>query len=75
MRPVPLRVLTWGTVAAAVSSAVWLSSTNQGGILCLIGYPATSRAIGVDVPLPAAPTGAGPSSPTGSSAPPFRRTP
>ena len=31
MRTVPLRVLTWGTVVAAVSSAVWLSTAAAIG--------------------------------------------
>jgi len=30
MRTVPIRVLTWGTAAAAVSSAVWLSTAAVG---------------------------------------------
>jgi hypothetical protein len=29
MRTAPLQLLTWGTVAAAVGSAVWLSNTDQ----------------------------------------------
>jgi hypothetical protein len=34
MRTMPLRVLTWGTAAAAVTSAIWLSSISQAAILC-----------------------------------------
>jgi hypothetical protein len=64
MRTVPLQLLTWGTITAAVSSAVWLSSTDQGPVFCSVGYRATSRAIGIDVdlPLPIEPTRAGHSS-------------
>jgi hypothetical protein len=59
MRTVPLQLLTWGTIACSVTSAVWLSSTDQGPVFCSVGYRATSRAIGVDVPTPAEPTRAG----------------
>lgn len=68
MRTVQLQMLTWGTITAAVSSAVWLSSTDQSALLCSVGYRATSGALGIDLPLPTAPTGAGHSMPPGSSA-------
>jgi hypothetical protein len=69
MRTVPLQLLTWGTITAAVSSAVWLSSTDQGAVFCSVGYRATSRAIGIDIPLPTEPARAGHSSTVpGSSA-------
>ena len=67
MRTVPLQLLTWGTIACSVTSAVWLSSTDQGPLFCSVSYRATSRAIGVDIPMPAEPTRAGPAKP-GSSA-------
>ena len=60
MRTMPLQLLTWGTVAAAVGSAVWLSNTDQAAVLCSVSYRATSQAMGLDDPLPAEPTGAGP---------------
>ncbi len=62
MRTVPIQLLTWGTVSAAVGSAVWLSSTDQNPVFCSIGYRATSHVLGVDVPLPIVPTSAGRSS-------------
>jgi hypothetical protein len=68
MRAMPLQLLTWGTITAAISSAAWLSSTDQGLILCSVGYRATSRALGVDLPMPTEPTRAGPSAKPGSSA-------
>jgi hypothetical protein len=61
MRAMPLQFLTWGTITAAVGSAVWLSSTDQGAVFCSVGYRATSRAMGIDIPLPTEPTRAGPS--------------
>ena len=69
MRTVPLQMLTWGTITAAVGSAVWLSSTDQSPLFCSVGYRATSNAMGIDIPLPAAPTRAGHTSiPAGSGA-------
>ncbi len=59
MRTMPLQFLTWGTITAAVGSAVWLSSTDQGAVFCSVGYRATSRAMGVDIALPLEPTRAG----------------
>ena len=62
MRTMPLQLLTWGTVTAAVGSAVWLSSADQAAVFCSVGYRATSQAMGIDVPLPTEePTRAGPS--------------
>ncbi len=61
MRTMPLQFLTWGTITAAVGSAVWLTSTDQSPVFCSVGYRATSRALGIDVPLPTVPTRAGPS--------------
>jgi hypothetical protein len=61
MRAMPLQLLTWGTVTAAVGSAVWLSNTDQAAVLCSVSYRATSSAMGLDDPMPAEPTGAGPS--------------
>ena len=59
MRTMPLQLLTWGTITAAVGSAVWLSNTDQGAFICSVGYRATSQAMGLDIPLPAEPTRAG----------------
>ena len=59
MRTMPLQLLTWGTITAAVGSAVWLTSTDQNAVFCSVGYRATSNAMGIDVPLPAEPTRAG----------------
>ena len=61
MRTVPLQFLTWGTITAAVGSAVWLSSTDQAAVFCSFGYRATSQAVGIDIPIPTEPTRAGPS--------------
>ena len=60
MRTMPLQLLTWGTVTAAVGSAVWLSNTDQAAVFCSVGYRATSNAMGLDIPLPTEPTRAGP---------------
>ncbi len=68
MRAVPIQLLTWGTVTAAVSSALWLSSSDQDNLFCTVGYRATSRALGIDLPLPTAPTRAGPAAAPGSGA-------
>jgi hypothetical protein len=68
MRALQLQLLTWGTAAAAISSAVWLSSTDQATLLCSLSYHATSPAIGLDLPLPEAPTRAGPSAGPSSNA-------
>ncbi len=62
MRTMPLQFLTWGTITAAVGSAVWLSSSDQAAVFCSFGYRSTSQAMGIDIPLPTEPTGAGPSS-------------
>lgn len=59
MRTMPLQFLTWGTITASVGSAVWLSSTDQGAVFCSVGYRATSRAMGIEIPLPIEPTRAG----------------
>ncbi len=61
MRAMPLQFLTWGTIAAAVGSAAWLSSTDQGALICSVGYRATSRAMGFDddIALPDEPGRAG----------------
>jgi hypothetical protein len=60
MRTVPIQLLTWGTVSAAVGSAAWLSATDQKAVFCSVGYRATSNVLGIDdMPLPLAPTGAG----------------
>jgi len=69
MRTMPLQLLTWGTVTAAVGSAVWLSNTDQAAVFCSVGYRATSNAMGLDDTLPSEPTRAGPSAAVpGSSA-------
>jgi hypothetical protein len=60
MRTMPLQFLTWGTITAAVGSAVWLTSTDQSPLFCSVGYRATSRALGIDIPLTTEPTRAGP---------------
>jgi len=59
MRTMPLQLLTWGTITAAVGSAVWLSNTDQAAFFCSSGYRATSQAMGLDVTLPAEPAPAG----------------
>ena len=59
MRTMPLQLLTWGTITAAVGSAVWLSNTDQAAFFCSSGYRATSQAMGLDITLPTEPTGAG----------------
>lgn len=61
MRTMPLQILTWGTITAAVGSAAWLASADQAAVFCSSGYRATSRAMGLDIPLPTDPTRAGPS--------------
>jgi hypothetical protein len=69
MRTMPLQFLTWGTITAAVGSAVWLSSADQAAVFCSFGYRSTSQAMGIDIPLPTEPTGAGaPSKHSGASA-------
>ena len=59
MRTMPLQFLTWGTITAAVGSAVWLSSADQATLFCSFGYRSTSQAMGIEVPLPAETTRAG----------------
>jgi hypothetical protein len=67
MRTMPLQFLTWGTITAAVGSAVWLSSSDQAAVFCSYGYRSTSQAMGIDVP--AEPTRSGSSGRTsGASA-------
>ncbi len=61
MRTMPLQFLTWGTITAAVGSAAWLASADQAAVFCSFGYRATSRAMGLDIPLPTEPARAGPS--------------
>jgi len=68
MRTLPLKLLTWGTATAAISSAVWLSSTDQALVFCSVGYRASSEALGLEVPLAATPSRAGLAPPAGSSA-------
>ncbi len=67
MRTMPLQLLTWGTITAAVGSAVWLSNSDQGAFFCSSGYRATSQAMGIDIPLPTEPTHAGASAKTTKS--------
>jgi hypothetical protein len=50
MRTMPLQFLTWGTITAAVGSAVWLSSSDQAALFCSVGYRATSQAMGLEIP-------------------------
>ena len=66
MRTMPLQFLTWGTITAAVGSAVWLSSSDQAAVFCSFGYRSTSQAMGIEIPLPAQATQGG-SSGKGSS--------
>ena len=61
MRTMPLQFLTWGTITAAVGSAVWLSSADQAAVFCSFGYRSTSQAMGIEIPLPSEATRAGPS--------------
>ena len=67
MRTMPLQFLTWGTITAAIGSAVWLTSTDQNAVFCSVGYRATSNAMGIDIPLPAEPSRAGGTSKTSGS--------
>lgn len=60
MRTMSLQFLTWGTITAAVGSAAWLASADQAAVFCSFGYRATSRAMGLELPLPTEPTRAGP---------------
>ena len=55
MRTMPLQLLTWGTITAAVGSAVWLSSTDQAAVFCSVGYRATSSAMGSTSRCPPSP--------------------
>ena len=59
MRTMPLQFLTWGTITAAVGSAVWLSSSDQAAVFCSFGYRSTSQAMGIEIPLPSEATRAG----------------
>ncbi len=59
MRTMPLQILTWGTITAAVGSAVWLSSSDQAAVFCSFGYRSTSQAMGIETPLPAEATRTG----------------
>ena len=59
MRTMPLQLLTWGTITAAVGSAVWLSNTDQAAFFCSSSYRATSQAMGIEIPLPSEATRAG----------------
>ena len=68
MRTMPLQLLTWGTITAAVGSAVWLSSSDQAAVFCSFGYRSTSQAMGIEVPLPAEATRGGGSKSSGASA-------
>jgi hypothetical protein len=69
MRAVPLQFLTWSTITAAVGSAALLASADQAVVFCSVSYKATSRAMGIDIPLPTEPTRAGsPAAMPGSSA-------
>ena len=63
MRNVPLRVLTWGTAAAAVSSAVWLSTAAVG-----CSAATTTEFELDDLIAPAAAPAAGPAPAEGPSA-------
>jgi hypothetical protein len=67
MRTMPLQLLTWGTITAAVGSAVWLSNTDQAAFFCSSSYRATSQAMGIDTPLPTEPARAGASAKTTKS--------
>ena len=67
MRTMPLQFLTWGTITAAVGSAVWLSSSDQAALFCSFGYRSTSAAMGIDIPLATEPAHAGPSAKRSSS--------
>ena len=69
MRTMPLQFLTWGTITAAVGSAVWLSSSDQAAVFCSFGYRSTSQALGIEIPLPSEATRAGaPGKRSGASA-------
>ena len=67
MRTMPLQFLTWGTITAAVGSAVWLSSSDQAALFCSFGYRSTSAAMGIDIPLATEPAHASPSAKHSSS--------
>jgi len=60
MRAIPLQLLTWGTAAAAITSAVWLSSTVNGTLVCSTGFDASTPVFDLDTTLPAEATRAGP---------------
>jgi hypothetical protein len=72
MRAMPLQLLTWGTAAAAITSAVWLSSSPDNTLVCSAGFDAIGRAADFELPLPDAPTGAGPAAAPTSSASPLQ---
>jgi len=59
MRTMPLQFLTWGTITAAIGSAAWLTSTDQGAVFCSVGYRSTSQAMGLEIPLTTEPARAG----------------
>jgi hypothetical protein len=59
MRTMPLQFLTWGTITAAVGSAMWLCSADQAAVFCSFGYRSTSQAMGIEIPLPAEATRSG----------------
>jgi hypothetical protein len=60
MRAMPLQLLTWGTAAAAITSAAWLTSSPDNTLVCSAGFDAALRAVDFEMPLPADPTRAGP---------------
>jgi len=73
MRTVSLRMLTWGTAAAAVSSALWLSSVGPAMLLYSLDLRAPSDGFELDELIsPGAPPGTGPSPAGGSSSTPLR---
>jgi hypothetical protein len=67
MRTLPLQFLTWGTVTAAIGSAVWLCSADQAAVFCSFGYRSTSQAMGIEVPPSTEATRAGTSGKTSGS--------
>jgi hypothetical protein len=65
MRTVTLQLLTWGTIACAVTSAAWLASTDPAPVLCSVGDRSPGGAPAIELPLPSEPTGSGKSKAAG----------
>jgi hypothetical protein len=70
MRTASLRLLTWATAAAAVSSAAWLSSLGPAALLCATDLRTPPDAVELGELMPewsapaAGPSAADPSAPS-----------